>query len=259
MNNFTVLVNLNHVKIFKTKLTFCVGKNRLTPNDKIILYSLKDLLFMFENITKTRAYAYLTGIFCASIIVSNILATRTLEFEFIALPCSILTFPVLFIVNDILSEIYGYKLTRDVVYLGFIINIIAIVLYHVAMAFPSSSQNVHAFAMILSTTPRLFVAGLISYTLGNLLNSKVLVKLKEKYNDQLFVRCILSTAIGETADSIIFITLSFVGVLPNDLILTMICCQIVFKILYELLAYPITRKVIFHIRTLDDGELKGKI
>ena len=67
---------------------------------------------MFENNTKTRMYAYLMGIFCASIIVSNILATKTLEFEFIALPCSILTFPVLFIVNDILSEIYGYKMTR---------------------------------------------------------------------------------------------------------------------------------------------------
>ena len=214
---------------------------------------------MFENITKTRVYAYLAGIFCASVIVSNILATKTLEFEFIALPCSILTFPVLFIVNDILSEIYGYDMTKDVVYLGFIINIIAIVLYHVAMAFPSSSQNASSFVTILSTTPRLFVAGLISYTLGNLLNSIVLVKLKEKYNDKLFVRCILSTVIGETADSIIFITISFVGVFPNNLILTMICCQIVFKVLYELLAYPITRKVIFYIRTLDDGELKSKI
>ncbi len=214
---------------------------------------------MFENITKTRVYAYLAGIFCASVIVSNILATKTLEFEFIALPCSILTFPVLFIVNDILSEIYGYDMTKDVVYLGFIINIIAIVLYHVAMAFPSSSQNASSFVTILSTTPRLFVAGLISYTLGNLLNSIVLVKLKEKYNDKLFVRCILSTVIGETADSIIFITISFVGVFPNNLILTMICCQIVFKVLYELLAYPITRKVIFYIRTLDDGELKSQI
>ena len=170
---------------------------------------------MFENITKTRVYAYLAGIFCASVIVSNILATKTLEFEFIALPCSILTFPVLFIVNDILSEIYGYDMTKDVVYLGFIINIIAIVLYHVAMAFPSSSQNASSFVTILSTTPRLFVAGLISYTLGNLLNSIVLVKLKEKYNDKLFVRCILSTVIGETADSIIFITISFVGVFPT--------------------------------------------
>ena len=214
---------------------------------------------MFENNTKTRVYAYLMGIFCASIIVSNILATKTLEFEFIALPCSILTFPVLFIVNDILSEIYGYKMTRDVIYLGFIINIIAIALYHLAMAFPSSSPNAPSFAMLLSTTPRLFIAGIISYMLGNILNSKVLVKLKERYNDQLFVRCILSTVVGETVDSIIFISISFVGVLPNDLILTMICCQIVFKVLYELLAYPVTRKVIMHIRTLDDGELKCQI
>lgn len=98
-----------------------------------------------------------------------------------------------------------------------------------------------------------------AYMLGNILNSKVLVKLKERCNDQLFVRCILSTVIGETVDSIMFISISFVGVLPNDLILTMICCQIVFKVLYELLAYPVTRKVIMHIRTLDDGELKGQI
>ena len=87
---------------------------------------------MFGNMNKTKAYAYLTGIFFACMIASNILATRTLEISFIALPCSILTFPILFIVNDILSEIYGYKLTRDVIYLGFIINVVAVGLYQYA-------------------------------------------------------------------------------------------------------------------------------
>ncbi len=192
-------------------------------------------------------------------IVSNILATKTLEIEFIALPCSILAFPVLFIVNDILSEIYGYEMTRDVIYLGFVINVLAIVLYQIAMIFPSSSPNASAFASLLSTTPRLFIAGLVSYMLGNILNSKVLVKMKEGYNDKLFVRCVVSTVIGESVDSIVFISLSFIGVLPNDVILVMICCQIVFKLLYEIIAYPLTRKVIFHIRTLDDGELKGQV
>ena len=204
---------------------------------------------------KTKAYAYLAGIFCACMIASNILATRTLEMSFIALPCSILTFPILFIVNDILSEIYGYKLTRDVIYLGFIINVVAVGLYQVAMMFPSSSPNAPAFAALLSTTPRLFVAGLVSYMLGNLLNSMVLVKLKEKYSDLLFVRVVGSTIIGETVDSVIFISISFYGVFPNGLIVTMICCQIVFKVLYELIFYPVTRKVIFKIRALDDGSL----
>jgi uncharacterized integral membrane protein (TIGR00697 family) len=210
---------------------------------------------MFDNVNKTTAYAYLTGIFFACMIASNILATRTLEIGFIALPCSILTFPILFIVNDVLSEIYGYKLTRDVIYLGFIINVVAVGLYQVAMLFPSSSPTAPAFASLLSTTPRLFVAGLISYMLGNLLNSHVLVKLKEKYSDLLFVRVVGSTIIGETVDSVIFISISFLGVLPNELIVTMICCQIVFKVLYEVIFYPVTRKAIFKIRVMDDGSL----
>lgn len=210
---------------------------------------------MFENMNKTKVYAYLAGIFFACMITSNILATRTMEISFIALPCSILTFPILFIVNDILSEIYGYKLTKDVIYLGFIINLVVVVLYQVAMIFPSSSPNAPAFAALLSTTPRLFVAGLISYMASNLLNSKILVKLKEKYHNLLFVRVVGSTVIGVTVDSVIFIFISFYGVLPNELVVTMICCQIVFKVLYELIFYPVIRKVIFKIRTLDEGSL----
>ena len=210
---------------------------------------------MFENMNKTKVYAYLAGIFFACMITSNILATRTMEISFIALPCSILTFPILFIVNDVLSEIYGYKLTKDVIYLGFIINLVAVVLYQVVMIFPSSSPNAPAFAALLSTTPRLFVAGLISYMAGNLLNSKILVKLKEKYHNLLFVRVVGSTVIGVTVDSVIFILVSFYGVLPNELVVTMICCQIVFKVLYELIFYPVIRKVIFKIRTLDEGSL----
>lgn len=214
---------------------------------------------MLENITKARMYAYLTGMFCALMIVSNILGTKTLKFEFIMLPCSIMTFPMLFIINDILSEIYGFKMTRDVIYLGFVINIVAVVLYTIAIMFPSNSPTADAFASILGTTPRLFIAGLVSYILSNIINSQIMVKLKEKYYDLLFVRCILSTAVGESIDSIIFITVGFFGVFPADLIITMICCQVIFKVLYEFIIYPVTRKVIYRVRTLDDGELEGLI
>jgi len=207
---------------------------------------------MFEQMTKTKAYSYLTGTFCALIIASNILATKTLKIEFIMLPCSIMTFPILFIVNDILSEIYGYKMAKNVIYLGFILNIIAVILYSIAIMLPSDSPNAEAFSSILSTTPRLFIAGLISYLIGNIINSKIMVVLKEKYNDYLFVRCIASTVVGEAIDSIIFITVSFYGVFPGELIITMICCQVVFKVLYEIIAYPITRKIIIFVKRLDD-------
>ena len=163
-----------------------------------------------------------------------------------------MTFPILFIVNDILSEIYGYKMAKNVIYLGFILNIIAVILYSIAIMLPSDSQNAEAFSSILSTTPRLFIAGLISYLMGNIINSKIMVVLKEKYNDNLFVRCIASTVVGEAIDSIIFITVSFYGVFPGELIITMICCQVVFKVLYEIIAYPITRKIIIFVKRLDD-------
>ena len=175
-----------------------------------------------------------------------------MEVGFFTLPCSILTFPILFIINDILSEIYGFDKTKKIIYLGFILNAAAILLYSIAIMLPSNSPSAEAFSTILSTTPRLFIAGIASYLVSNLLNSKVLVKLKEKYYDLLFVRCIFSTALAETVDSIIFLTLAFIGVLPLDVIFAMICCQIVFKVLYEALAYPVTRYVIRFIRTLDD-------
>lgn len=214
---------------------------------------------MLTNFTKTKMYALLVGMFCALIIMSNILGTKTLQIEFIVLPCSILTFPALFIINDILSEIYGYNMTRNVIYLGFLLNILAVILYSIAMALPSNSPNADAFATILGTTPRLFFAGLCSYMFSNIVNAQIMVKLKEKYYDLLFVRCITSTLVGEAIDSMIFITVAFYGVFPNDVILSMICCQVVFKVLYELISYPVTRKVIHHIKSLDYGELKGQI
>ncbi len=214
---------------------------------------------MFEHMTKAKAYAYLTGIFCALIIASNILGAKTLKIELIMLPCSILTFPILFIVNDILSEIYGFEMAKHVIYLGFILNIVVVALYSIAIILPSNSPNAEAFSSILSTTPRLFLAGLISYLLSTIINSKIMVALKEKYYNLLFVRCIVSTAAGETIDSIIFITAAFIGVFPVELLITMISCQVVFKVLYEFIAYPITKRIISIIRTLDDGELKNII
>ena len=109
--------------------------------------------------------------------------------------------------------------------------------------------------------PRLdyLLRGLCSYVVSNILNSKILISLKEKYYDKLFVRCIFSTVVGEAVDSIIFISVAFLGVFSLDLIATMICCQVLFKSLYELVCYPVTRKVIFAIRNIDDGELKGQI
>ena len=214
---------------------------------------------MLENMTKSMIYSYLTSIFCVFIIISNILATKTLKIEFIMLPCSILVFLMLFSINDILSEIYGFAMTRNVIFLGFVLNIISVVIFSIAIILPSNSPSADAFATILGTTPRLFIAGLLSYLISNMINSQIMVKLKEKYYNLLFVRCITSTAVGETIDSVVFITTAFYGVFSTELIITMIWCQAVFKVLYEFIIYPFTRYIIHYIRELDDGELENMI
>ena len=214
---------------------------------------------MFENFTKTKVYTLLAGTFCALIIMSNILAAKTINYSFLILPASIITFPALFIINDVLSEIYGFKMAKMVIYLGFILNIFAVTCYAIAILLPSNSPNSEALASILGTTPRLFFAGLCSYMVSNLINSKILVKLKEKYYHQLFVRCMLSTAVGQTVDTVIFIIVGFYGVLSPDLLINMIICLTIFNIIYDFVSYPLTRKVVHYIRTIDDGELKGQI
>ena len=134
---------------------------------------------MLENMTKSMIYSYLTSIFCVFIIISNILATKTLKIEFIMLPCSILVCLMLFSINDILSEIYGFAMTRNVIFLGFVLNIISVVIFSIAIILPSNSPSADAFATILGTTPRLFIAGLVSYLISNIINSQIMVKLKE--------------------------------------------------------------------------------
>ena len=134
---------------------------------------------MLENMTKSMRYSYLTSIFCVFIIISNILATKTLKIEFIMLPCSILVFLMLFSINDILSEIYGFAMTRNVIFLGFVLNIISVVIFSIAIILPSNSPSADAFATILGTTPRLFMASIVSYLISNIINSQIMVKLKE--------------------------------------------------------------------------------
>lgn len=214
---------------------------------------------MFENMTKMKVYAILSGIFCFFTLLSDIIATKTININWIVVPCCILTFPIVFIINEILTEIYGFKMTKDVIYLGFILNFISIIVYIIAIELPSNNPKSEAFAIILGYTPRIIIAGFCAYLVGNIVNSLVLVKLKEKYSNSLFVNYFVSTAIAYTLDAIIFISVGFIGTMSTESILIMICCLTIIDIIYGFICYPITKKVILKIKKLDDGELKGQI
>lgn len=211
---------------------------------------------MFKNtdLTKTDLYAILVGIFCAGLIISNIIANKTFEFFWITLPCGVIIFPLIYIVNDVLAECYGFKKARRAIYLGFFMNLIAVICYNVTMFLPAPAYFTgdSAFHTVLGSTLRLLVASFAAYLIGSLINAKLMVYLKGKYENKLFFRCISSTFAGEGMDALIFITIGFLGTMPVSALLTMIVAQALFKTAYEVVVYPLTRHVIHNVKDLKD-------
>ena len=209
---------------------------------------------MFENSTKTSLYATLTGVFTASLIISNIIAGKTFDFFSFTLPCGVIIFPIIYIVNDILAECYGYYKARKVILLGFFMNLIAVICYNVTIMLPAPVffENSQAFSVVLGSTLRLLIASFIAYLAGSLVNAKVMVKLKKWDDDKLFFRCIVSTLFGEGLDAIIFIFIGFYATMPVEALLVMIVAQALFKTIYEIIVYPVTRVVIGRVKSLPD-------
>jgi uncharacterized integral membrane protein (TIGR00697 family) len=210
---------------------------------------------MFENLTKTELYAMLTGVFTASLIISNIIAGKTFDFFSVVLPCGVIIFPIIYIVNDVLAEVYGYEKARKVILLGFLMNLVAVICYNITILLPAPVffENSDAFGVVLGSTLRLLIASFIAYLAGSLVNAKLMVVLKKWNEEKLFFRCILSTLFGEGLDAIIFITIGFLGTMPVEALIIMIVAQALFKTVYEMIVYPLTRYVIGSVKALPES------
>lgn len=205
------------------------------------------------KLTKTQLYTMLTGVFVACLLISNILAAKTFTLGSVILPTAVIIFPVVYIVNDVLAEIYGFRRARNVILLGFILNAFAVAAYSIAIALPApefAAEGAAAFASVLGSTWRLLLASFTAYLIGSIINAAVMVRMKAKSENRLMLRCVLSTLIGEGLDAVIFITIAFVGTMPLTDLLIMIAAQAAFKTLFEIVFYPLTRTTIKRINTL---------
>ncbi len=196
------------------------------------------------NIEKEKLFATLSGVFCASLIISNILAFKTFCFFGFVLPAAVILFPIVYITNDVLTEIFGLAKTKQVIITGFAMNLVAVIAYTVAikLPYPVYFEGQKAFLVVLSNSLRVWIASMSAYLIGSLVNAKIMERMR--YNSKLMMRCVLSTLVGEGIDATIFITFAFCGTMPMSQLLTMIVAQAAFKTIYEIFAYPITSKVI---------------
>lgn len=191
--------------------------------------------------TRENLFAILAGVFCACLIISNILAFKTFTVLGVTLPAAVIIFPVVYVTNDMLAELFGFKKARIVIFTGFLLNVLAVTAYKVAIILPAPVffEGQEAFQTVLNNAPRVLIASLFAYLVGSLVNAKIMQVMRQK--SQLFTRCSLSTLCGEGLDAIIFISIAFYGTMPISSLVIMIFSQAIFKTLYEIAVYPLTK------------------
>ena len=203
-------------------------------------------------------FTTLSILFVTCLLVSNVLACKMISVWVLTLPAAVIIFPISYIVNDAISELYGFQKAKFTIYAGFIMNAIMVLAFTVASAIPAPVwwENQGAFEAILGNTGRVLLASFIAYLVGSLLNSKVMVAMRDRAQNGkgLFLRCITSTLVGETVDACIFISIAFFGTMDGKSLLTMIVSQAAFKVVYEIIIYPITRIVIGKLKEVENVE-----
>ena len=189
--------------------------------------------------------------FVTCLVVSNIIAVKLIDISGYILTGAIVIFPVTYIIGDILTEVYGYSKARQVIWLGFIANSFAVGVFAIVGMLPAAEiwNDQNAYDTIFGATPRILIASMAAYLVGEFANSYDLAKLKILTHGRfLWVRTIGSTLVGQSLDSIIFIFIAFSGILQIESLLMATVVTIIAKSGYEALATPITYIVVNRLK-----------
>jgi uncharacterized integral membrane protein (TIGR00697 family) len=191
----------------------------------------------------------IAAIFTTCLITANIIAVKVISFGAVILPAAIVVFPLSYILGDILTEVYGYRWARRVIWLGFTCNLIFVIFIWVGQVLPPASfwEGQGAYETILGFTPRLLAASFCGYLAGEFVNSFVLAKMKVLTRGRwLWTRTIGSTIVGEGLDTAIFITLAFIG--TPSFAAIMILYHWLVKTGIEAIATPLTYTVVNYLK-----------
>ena len=185
-------------------------------------------------------------LFCVCLITANVLETKQMAFGPISITGGLIVFPVSYIINDCVCEVWGYRKTRMLIWLGFSMNFLFVIFAALCDAIPGAPywDNEAGFHAIFGLAPRVAAASFVAFIVGSFANAYVMSRMKVSSQGKNFsLRAIMSTILGETADSLIFFPLALGGVVPNSELPVLIVSQIVLKTLYEIVVLPITIKV----------------
>lgn len=192
-------------------------------------------------------FVIVVAVFVTCLITANIIAVKLVDLFGLILPAAIFIFPFSYITGDVLTEVYGYRQARKVIWLGFLCNVLVVVAIWIAQVLPAASfwDGQRAYERILGYTPRILMASFLAYLVGEFANSFVLAKLKIATQGRwLWMRTIGSTLVGQGLDSIFFIAIAFAGTIPPHALMLAIVTQWLAKSAYEAAATPFTYLVV---------------
>jgi uncharacterized integral membrane protein (TIGR00697 family) len=204
-----------------------------------------------QNLYHRSLYPIIAAIFCALLLISNIGATKFIDFGFIKTDGGAFLFPLVYILGDILTEVYGFKAARRVIYTGFGLGALAGLTFWLVQIAPAASDwpNQGAFESILGFVPQIVIASITAFLLGQLANSWTLVRIKKITKEKkLWARLIGSTAVGELVDTIVFTMIASLGRLSFEEFLNYLVVGYLYKSLVEVALLPITYPVIAYVK-----------
>ena len=201
--------------------------------------------------TTSSFYPVISAVFVALLVISNVGAVKLITVGPLILDGGAFLFPLVYITGDVLSEVYGFKAARKTILIGFGMAILSALTFWLIQMSPSAPgwENQSAFEAILGFVPRIVLARVCGFLIGQLLNSYVLVKIKARTNESaLWVRLIGSTVVGELADTLVFCTIAFYGILTGADFVNYVVVGYIYKTLLEVVLLPITYRVIAYVK-----------
>jgi len=189
--------------------------------------------------------------FCVCLIASNLFETKIFDAAFMPLTGGFIIFPISYILNDCITEVYGYRRMRFVILAAFAANAFLVLSAQLVRFLPPAEfwDGQEHFDYVFKADLRITVASMAAFVVGSLVNAKVMEKMKKSKAGKGFCwRAVVSSVFGETVDSLIFFPIAFWGVSAKNL-LTMMAVQIVLKTLYEVLVLPVTSALVRHFKS----------
>ena len=200
-----------------------------------------------ETQRHSTLFVVVVALFVTNLLISNVIAAKAILVFGYSLQAADLIFPISYILGDVLTEVYGFKRARRVIWIGFACNFFAMVAIQIGLHLPAHPDwhDQGAYEAILGNQPRILAASFCAYLVGEFVNSVVLAKMKVwMAGRHLWMRTIGSTVLGQGFDTVIFLSIAFYGIWPHELLLSVMFSQWLFKVCYEALATPFTYLIV---------------